>query len=240
LRDSDCSYLFISCILGPMLSDLVDLDNILEKVSFEGRLGSPLKPFQQLMGCMPPSQAHHIPEPYRWLMTDPRSPIIDFYPKAFTIDMNGKRWPWEAVALLPFLDSRRLLDAYEKIDDSSLTEQEMQRNLTGNTVVMMFDPAHSESIPAIGENTGFGAIEDSKVISIPFGISDWNYSSDKKAVLEPVLHQDVQVPLPGFSSLRDAPVQSLWRRKNGMFLEEKAGTRRRAWNFPLSCLPFHR
>jgi 20S proteasome subunit beta 5 len=199
-----------------MLSDLVDLDDILEKVSFEGRLGSPLKPFQQLMGCMPPSQAHHIPEPYRWLMTDPRSPIIDFYPKAFTIDMNGKRWPWEAVALLPFLDSRRLLDAYEKIDDSSLTEQEMQRNLTGNTVVMMFDPAHSESIPAIGENTGFGAIEDSKVISIPFGISDWNYSSDKKAVLEPVLHQDVQVPLPGFSSLRDAPVQSLWRRKNGI------------------------
>lgn len=203
-------------ILGPMLSDLVDLENLLEQVNFEGRLGSPLRPFQQLMGCMPPSQARHIPESYRWLMTDPKSPIIDFYPKSFTIDMNGKRWPWEAVALLPFIDSTRLLAAYDKIDDISLTEHERLRNSVGNTVVMMFDPAHSEPIPAIGKTTGFGAIEESKVVSIPFGVSDWSYDSDETAVLEPVLHQDVQVPLPGFSSLRDAPVQSLWRRKNGL------------------------
>lgn len=201
---------------GPMLSDLVSLDTLLAQVDFEGKLGSPLKPFQQLMGCMPPSQAHHLPEPYRWLMTEPSSPIIDFYPKTFTIDMNGKRWPWEAVALLPFLDSKRLLDAMENIDDSLLTEEERQRNSTGNAVVMMYDPGHSEFVEAIGSSEGFQLIEDSKVISIPFGISDWNYGSEQKAILEPCLHPETEVPLPGFSSLLHAPVQSLWRRKNGI------------------------
>jgi 5'-3' exonuclease len=45
---------------GPMLSDLVNLDEILDEVSFKGREGVPLKPFEQLMGCMPPSQAKHL------------------------------------------------------------------------------------------------------------------------------------------------------------------------------------
>jgi 20S proteasome subunit beta 5 len=199
-----------------MLSDLVDLDNVLDQVNFSDKLGTPLKPFQQLMGCMPPSQAHHLPEPYRWLMTDPNSPIIDFYPKTFTIDMNGKRWPWEAVALLPFLDSKRLVEAMDNIDESLLSQEERIRNSTGESVVMMYDEGHSESVSAIGKTEGFGAIEDSKVISVPFGISDWNFNSDKKAILEPELHPDVEVPLPGFASLHDAPVQSLWRRRNGI------------------------
>ncbi|CAJ1953500.1 unnamed protein product [Cylindrotheca closterium] len=201
---------------GPMLSDLVDLDNILGEVDFEGKMGSPLKPFQQLMGCMPPSQSHHLPEPFRWLMTDENSPIIDFYPKSFYVDMNGKRWPWEAVTLLPFIDSQRLIAEYDKIDESLLSEDERRRNLTGSIVVMMYDEGHAEAIPAIGVNEGFRAIDESKVISVPFEISDWSYSLEDKAVLEPVLHPGVEVPLPGFSSLRDAPIQSLWRRRNGL------------------------
>ena len=100
-----------------MLSDLIGLDEILKDISFEDKMGKPFQPFEQLMGCMPPSQAYILPKPYRWLMTDPESPILDFYPKTFTIDMNGKRWPWEAVVLLPFIDSKRLLDAVAKIDD---------------------------------------------------------------------------------------------------------------------------
>jgi 5'-3' exonuclease len=37
-----------------MLSDLVNIDEMLAEVSFEDN-GEPLKPFEQLMGCMPPS-----------------------------------------------------------------------------------------------------------------------------------------------------------------------------------------
>ena len=43
-------------------------------------------------------------------MTDPASPIIDFYPPDFELDLNGKKQDWEAVVLIPFIDQQRLLD----------------------------------------------------------------------------------------------------------------------------------
>lgn len=44
-------------------------------------------------------------------MSDPRSPIIDFYPEEVEIDLNGKKNDWEAVVLIPFINEVRLLQA---------------------------------------------------------------------------------------------------------------------------------
>ena len=44
-------------------------------------------------------------------MYDPNSPILDFYPLDFELDLNGKKQDWEATVKIPFIDQDRLLKA---------------------------------------------------------------------------------------------------------------------------------
>ena len=74
---------------GPMLSDLTNLPKMFKEIEFD--LGAPLSPFEQLMGCLPPASSMLVPKLYRWLMSSPNSPIIQFYPENFEVDMNGKK-----------------------------------------------------------------------------------------------------------------------------------------------------
>jgi 5'-3' exoribonuclease 2 len=43
------------------------------------------------MGVLPAASNHAIPEPFRVLMEEP-SPIVDFYPEDWALDLNGKKW----------------------------------------------------------------------------------------------------------------------------------------------------
>lgn len=88
-------------------------------------------PLEQLMGVFPAASSSHVPKPWATLMSDPDSPIIDFYPEDFKIDLNGKKFAWQGVALLPFVDERRLFKALEPYY-SKLTEEEVRRNKRGD------------------------------------------------------------------------------------------------------------
>jgi 5'-3' exoribonuclease 2 len=69
-------------------------------------------------------------------MHDDASPILDFYPTDFKVDLNGKRFAWMGVALLPFIDERRLLTALEDVY-SDLTDEEKARNALGADYLMV-------------------------------------------------------------------------------------------------------
>nr|CDJ90100.1 Putative 5-3 exonuclease domain containing protein [Haemonchus contortus] len=90
----------------------------------------PFKPLEQLMSVFPAASKQHLPLHWQKLMTDEDSPIIDLYPTDFRIDLNGKKFAWQGVALLPFVDEVRLLRTLETVQDT-LTEEEKARNTTG-------------------------------------------------------------------------------------------------------------
>lgn len=119
---------------APFAADFVGLDKM--KVKFDR--GVPYKPYEQLMGVLPAASNHAIPEIFRSLMSDEESEIIDFYPTEFPIDLNGKKFAWQGVALLPFIEMKRLLAAMDK-RYPLLTAEEVARNETGNDILIMSD-----------------------------------------------------------------------------------------------------
>ncbi|KAG0223511.1 5'-3' exoribonuclease 2 [Actinomortierella wolfii] len=115
---------------SPFASDFVDIADI--EISFE--LGEPFHPIEQLMGVLPAASKQHIPPAFQPLMCEDDSPIIDFYPEDFELDLNGKKYAWQGVVLLPFIDSSRLLRAMEPLYPQ-LTEDEKERNKFGKELL---------------------------------------------------------------------------------------------------------
>jgi 5'-3' exoribonuclease 2 len=72
-------------------------------------LGRPFKPYEQLMGVLPQKTFNALPKCLHSLMLDENSPICDYFPSSFIIDIVGKKFAWLGEVLLPFIDSKRLL-----------------------------------------------------------------------------------------------------------------------------------
>jgi 5'-3' exoribonuclease 2 len=107
-------------------------------------MGEPATPLEQLMGVFPKQSAHAIPKCYRHLLSDPNSEIIDFYPTDFKLDINGARYAWMGVNLLPFIDRQRLVDAMKRAE-KDLTEHEFERNAQGYLYLFMLKDDGSKS-----------------------------------------------------------------------------------------------
>ena len=124
---------------APFASDL--MENIPE-TPFQFELGDPFRPFDQLMGVFPADSCELVPEPFRRLMTDPDSEIIDFYPEEFAVDLNGKKQAWQGVVLLPFIEETRLLTALEQVYPE-LDKADMDMNIRGEDRVYFSNSHHA-------------------------------------------------------------------------------------------------
>ncbi|XP_072560134.1 5'-3' exoribonuclease 1 [Paramormyrops kingsleyae] len=108
---------------APFLSDIRNIADV--QLTFQK--GAPFMPFQQLLGVLPEASKDLLPQCYQHLMTSESSPIKDYYPLDFKMDLNGKQQDWEAVVLIPFIDEKRLLAAMEPYT-SLLSGEEKARN----------------------------------------------------------------------------------------------------------------
>jgi 5'-3' exoribonuclease 1 len=188
------SYYFKGCVswswyypyyYGPTL---IDMNNLFLKAAMvRFSLDQPFTPNQQLLGCLPPISVAILPKPYRPLMTSPDSPIIDYYPRAFVEDMDGKRNHWEAVILLKFIDSLRLKEAEKELKClEQLTPEEAARNKFGS---VYFHHVSKDS-------TIEGATK------IPYSIAP-------QPPFRSALVNGTMIPYHGFPSLRALPIQNV-------------------------------
>ena len=120
---------------APFASDLIGCDSL--DIKFE--LGGPVAPFEQLLSVFPKQSNHAIPACYRKLY-EPGSDVLDFYPAQVKLDINGARYAWMGVNLLPFIDRARLKKAMDQADEggSKLSPQERERNKVYGDVRLFF------------------------------------------------------------------------------------------------------
>ncbi|XP_071750269.1 5'-3' exoribonuclease 2 homolog isoform X2 [Lepeophtheirus salmonis] len=118
---------------APFASDFKDVDQ--SDIIFE-KGTQPFKPMEQLMSVFPAASKSHVPDKWGSLMWNPDSLIIDFYPEDFKIDLNGKKFAWQGVALLPFVDENRLKRALEPVYEL-LSEEEVRRNQRGDDLLFI-------------------------------------------------------------------------------------------------------
>jgi 5'-3' exoribonuclease 2 len=117
---------------APFASDFTGIKDL--QIKFNQ--GEPFLPFEQLMSVLPAASGHTLPPIFRPLMSEPDSPIIDFYPEDFPIDMNGKKMSWQGIVLLPFIDEKRLLQIVRE-QYPKLTDYEKSRNIRKEEVVFI-------------------------------------------------------------------------------------------------------
>ncbi|KAF5894170.1 5'-3' exoribonuclease 2, partial [Clarias magur] len=181
---------------APFASDFKDVQGMFTE--FE-KGTKPFKPLEQLMGVFPAASGNFLPPTWRELMSNPDSPIIDFYPEDFAIDLNGKKYAWQGVALLPFVDERRLRAALEKVYPD-LSPDEARRNSLGSDVVFV-----SKSHPLCDFIQELYTSESQESTEIPpelcFGIQG-ALSLDENPILP---DGQVESPIP---MLRDIPCSS--------------------------------
>ena len=121
---------------APFASDLVHLNDL--KINFD--LNSPFYAFEQLLSVLPPYSAEALPKPFRKLMTDPLSPISDFYPSNIKLDINNQPYAWMGVNLLPFVDADRIRKIVEIVmNKGELTEEDKKLNIRGDNILITRD-----------------------------------------------------------------------------------------------------
>ena len=114
---------------GPSLLDLYnyikntknfDINNI----KFSKKLVP--SPCVQLLAILPSESSNLLPVDYRWLFTEPNSPLLMYYPKKYDLEMLYKRYYWMCEPSLPNVEIsyiKKVLDDIKIKKSSRFTRQ---------------------------------------------------------------------------------------------------------------------
>lgn len=117
---------------SPFASDLKKIHTF--QIKFQK--SKPLFPYGQLMSVLPSASGKALPDSYYKLMKDKDSLLMEFYPNKFKIDLNGKKFSWQAVVLLPFINIKKLNDSIEPLWNT-LTLDQKRMNSRGEMSIFV-------------------------------------------------------------------------------------------------------
>lgn len=125
---------FYSYHYAPFISDVAGITRVSR--SFE--LGTPFKPFEQLLAVLPAASSSLLPKMYRSLVISETSPLAKYFPTEVECDLNGKQNDWEAVVLAPFIDEGAVVKA-SQVYDLFLTPEERAINNHGPHLLFYYE-----------------------------------------------------------------------------------------------------
>ena len=113
----DWSYHFRNApTLGCLIKYLKDpTHKVSEIIPVNTYCGKPVNHKEQLLCILPPQSNALLPSKIGKLMTQSDSPIIQYYPIDFEIDVQNKRYRWECYPILPNLDLNHIRKVLKNI-----------------------------------------------------------------------------------------------------------------------------
>jgi 5'-3' exoribonuclease 2 len=196
---------------APLAEDLaVFLTDGFMDAGAQFQLGQPFEPVGQLMAVLPARSRHAVPAAVRPLMTDdPSSPLAAFYPRDFELDLNHKKFLWQAVALLPFIDEQLLLRELAKAKPSFTPEENARNTLGKEYIFVRADrPAGRQIVAQVYEpavaNKGLAAIRRMDATTLA-GTSSVPLDASAAQGLSGMLRPYADASVPSLPSLLVSP-----------------------------------
>lgn len=125
------------------------------------KISVPLTPFQQLIAVLPPKSSSILPYPLNELLLMDNSPLKEFCPDKFKIDLSGKKHEYQGVVILPMVDPVIIVNAYSS-KVGLVNPYELKRNIFGKSYIYKYDSETSEVFKSF-----YGDINNCKVKSTP-------------------------------------------------------------------------
>lgn len=116
---------------SPFMTDLANVKNM--QAYFPK--SKPLRPMEQLLAVLPPLSKDLLPECLHGVFEQHK----EMYPEDFVEDMFQKCMDWQAVAILPFIDTKKLTASFEQCQNK-LSFAECERNLTVYPIMFSAQP----------------------------------------------------------------------------------------------------
>lgn len=132
---------------SPLVIDIVDYltntNNNIRLTRVSNKYFKPILPFQQLLCVVPPKSKTLLPSYLRYLYN---SELKKYYPSKYHIDYEGKLRDWEGIAILPFIDLHKVIQAYEKAQKRASYKglrTSFERNIPRGPIRFEYDPQKS-------------------------------------------------------------------------------------------------